>query len=283
MNLPANHPPRTGASPHRERRLLRKNPFKDTIDSDLFYRTRQHEEAVIKIRCGVEDGHALILLAGPSGTGKTLVSQVACRSLPPADYAPVLVGVHPGMGKGALLGAMASELDIPAPARYTSRLLHQIQERAVALHEAGRRPVIVIDEAHFLKSDALHILRTLSNLETETEKLVTVLLVAEDGFLRRLRSPAHASLRGRITFLIRLRPLSPEETEQFVKYRLLKCKAPLTLIDHTAYEAAWRLSGGIPREIVRLFYNASIECSTAGCATISADLIERIAAGLQPI
>ncbi len=262
-------------------RRLAKNPFKDTIDSDLFYRTRQHEEAVIKVRCGIEDGHALILLAGPSGTGKTLVSQVACRSLPLEYYAPILVGVHPGMGKGALLTAMANELDITAPARYTSKLLHQIQERALALHETGRRPVIVIDEAHFLKSDALHILRTLSNLETETEKLVTVLLIAEDSFLRRLRSPAHASLRGRITFMVTLTPLTVEETEQLAKYRLLKCKAPLAMIDRSAYEAAWQYGNGIPREIIRLLYNAFIEAQATGGDSITAGLIDKVATKLR--
>ncbi len=262
-------------------RRLARNPFKDTIDSDLFFRTRQHEQALIKIRCGIEDGHALILLTGPSGTGKTLVSQVACRSLPPERYAPALVGVHPGLGKGGLLHAIAQELDIPSPARYTSRLLHQIQERTAALHESGRRPVVVIDEAHFLKSDALHILRTLSNLETETEKLVTVLLIAEDSFQRRLRSPAHASLRGRITFHITLTPLSAEETEQFAKYRLLKCKAPLNLIDRSAYEAAWRHGHGVPREIIRLFYNAFLETLTSGHPAISAKLIEQVAASFR--
>ena len=64
-----------------ERFGLRQNPFKDTLDTSLFFRTRQHEEALIRLRIGLEDGHAIILLTGPSGTGKTIATQVVLRAM----------------------------------------------------------------------------------------------------------------------------------------------------------------------------------------------------------
>jgi type II secretory pathway predicted ATPase ExeA len=260
---------------------LQKNPFKDTLDTDLFYRTRQHEEAVIKLRIGIEDRHALLLLHGPSGTGKTLVSQVVLQSLDLAQYQPAFVFVHPQMGKGALLAAILRELGADTVARHTPQRLEQLQQITVDLYHMGRRPVIIIDEAHFLKADALHILRTLSNLETEQEKLVSVLLIAEDSLKKRLQNPSYASLRGRITFAVHLQPLSGDETTQLVKYRLLKCKAPVQLLSTSAFEAVHRLSCGVPREVNRLLYNALLEAMGSSLSTINNDHLEEAARKLK--
>jgi type II secretory pathway predicted ATPase ExeA len=244
---------------------LQRNPFKDTIDTALFFRTRQHEEAAVKIKIGIEDQHALILLDGPSGTGKTLASQVVLRSLDRDRFKPLFVSVFPAMGRGALLGAILSGLAI-TPSRLVPERLAQLRQQALALDGEGLRLVIVIDEAHFLASDALHSLRTLSNLESEREKLVTVLLVAEPGLARRLANPAHASLRGRITFAVTLLPLTVEGLEQYVKYRILKCGGDPALLPPDLYPLVHRLSRGIPREINRLLYVTFIEAMTTGQA-----------------
>ncbi len=256
---------------------LRANPFADTIDTALFYRTRGHEQAAVKIRLGVEDRHALILLTGVSGTGKTLVSQVVLRALDLEHVVPALVLVYPGMGKGALLREIGAELRLPA-ARFLHQRLAALQEEALRLHARGRRLLIVIDEAHFLKADALHILRTLSNLETEREKLVTVLLVAEEGLKRRLAAPSYASLRGRITFAVHLAPLSVAELEQYLKYRILKCGGRAEMIPPPLFPLIHELSGGIPREANRLLYAACIEAMTLAAPLDAAIL--RAAAGV---
>lgn len=253
---------------------LRQNPFKDTLDTDLFYRTRQHEEALVKIRIGIEDNHALILLTGPSGTGKTLISQLVIRSLDPAVFSPVFVPVYPEMGKGMLLAQILKETGVGKIGRFTHDRLEQLQDQALALHDKGRRLVIIIDEAHFLKADALHILRTMSNLETEQQKLVTVLLVAENSLLRRLSNASYASLRGRITFSVNLTPLTCAETEQFIKYRLLKCGGPPQLLTDDAYATVHGISGGVPREINRLLYNGFLEALTTNQHIISSMLVE---------
>ncbi len=258
---------------------LKQNPFKDTLDTDLFYRTRQHEEALVKIRIGIDDCHALILLTGVSGTGKTLLSQLVIRGLDQNRFQPVFVPVYPGMGKGMLLGQILTEIGHDTIGRFTHDRLQHIQDEALALQAKGQRLVIIIDEAHFLKADALHILRTLSNLETEQEKLVTVLLIAENSLTRRLQNPSYASLRGRITFSVPLTPFNRAETEQFIKFRLLKCGGPTQLLTEDAYETVQRMSGGIPREINRLLYNGFLEALTSDHSVISAGLVQ--SAGLK--
>jgi general secretion pathway protein A len=240
---------------------FKKNPFKDTIDTDLFFLTRQHEEAMIKLKIGIEDKHALILLAGASGTGKTLASQAVLKGLDRDRFQTVFVFVYPGMGKGALLAAILDELELTG-GRFVQDRLRLLQNEALRLFGLGKRLVIVIDEAHFLKADALHVLRTLSNLETEEEKLVTVLLVAEKSLKRRLQAPSYAALRGRITFSVALRELSPEDLEQYVKFRLLKCGGSVDLLNQEIYKAVHSVTGGVPREVNKLLYASFIDAAT---------------------
>ena len=259
---------------------LQKNPFRDTIDTELFFRTRQHEDAALKIKIGIEDHHSLILLTGASGTGKTLASQVVLRSLARDRFESSFVFVFPGMGKGALLGAIATELGLQ-PKRFMQDRLRQVQEKAMELHRQGKRLVIVIDEAHFLKADALHVLRTLSNLETEHDKLVTVLLIAEQSLRRRLKAPSYASLRGRITFSVDLLPLSLGDLEQYVKYRILKCGGQFGFFSSDIYESLHQLSGGIPREINRLLYATFIEAIASNQHTVTKELLLSAAASLM--
>lgn len=254
---------------------LNRNPFRDTIDTNLFFRTRQHEEAVVKTRIGIEDRHALILLTGDSGTGKTMVSQVVLRSLDHEKYETVFVFVHPGMGKGPLLKSILKELGVAKPGRYTSDLLSQLQEKSLELHAAGKRPVVFIDEAHFLKADALHLLRTLSNLETEEEKLVTVVLLAEDTLVRRLNASSYSSLRSRITFKMNLEPLTPEETEQYVKFRLLKCDVRAHLLTGDAYQVVHHFCNGVPREVNKLLYNGFMEAMASNNFSITPEILRR--------
>lgn len=251
------------------------NPFKDTLDPKMFFRTRQHEEALLKVRIGIKDGHALILLAGVSGTGKTMVSQVAVRTMDLDTCQPAFVFVYPGMGKLALLSAIFQDLDsIVSKKRNIHEMLEQLQGRALALYDQGKRLVIVIDEAHFLTADALHILRTLSNLETEHEKLVTVLLVAENSLIKRLKAPSFAALRGRITFAIELKPLSLEETEQYVKFRLLKGGVSPRLLPVETYETLHFLTNGIPREINRLLYNGFMEAISLEGMSVTPEILK---------
>ncbi len=106
-----------------------------------------------------------------------------------------------------------------------------------------------------------------------------MLLIAENTLSRRLQNPSYASLRGRITFSVTLTPLTKAETEQFIKFRLLKCGSPAKILTEDAYGTVQRMSGGIPREINRLLYNGFLEALTCDCTTITTDLVQ--SAGLK--
>ena len=172
-----------------ERFGLRENPFRDTVNLEYYFKSAAHEEAFLRLAATVRDGIALGLVTGPSGVGKTIVSQLLLQSLDRADALVTMVLVTPQMGRTALLREILREAGVAEmPARFQD-LLGLLESTMIDLHRQGKRLVVIVDEAHFLSSEALHVLRALSNLESPQQKLCTCLLFAEERFLRRLQHP----------------------------------------------------------------------------------------------
>jgi hypothetical protein len=168
-----------------ERFGLRENPFHDTVNLEYYFKSAAHEEAFLRLAATVRDGIALGLVTGPSGVGKTIVSQLLLQSLDRADARVVMVLVTPQMGRTALLREILREAGVTEmPTRFQD-LLGLLESTMIDLHREGKRLVVIVDEAHFLSSEALHVLRTLSNLESPQQKLCTCLLFAGERFLRR--------------------------------------------------------------------------------------------------
>lgn len=238
---------------------LLRSPFADTVNPDFFFQTSQHERAYHRMKLCIQDGRALGLVWGPSGTGKTLLSQILLRELNPVKHVPVVILATPHMSKTGLLREIVKELEMETPARTADDLLDVIHQRIIDEHHAGRRVVIFMDESHFLSSQALHMVRTLTNLETAEEKLVTVILFAEEALRRRLRHPSYDSLRGRISIQAYLAALTPEETEQYIKFRLLVAGGETSLFEPETFNRIHEHSGGVPREISKLADNALLE------------------------
>jgi type II secretory pathway predicted ATPase ExeA len=257
-----------------ERFGLRENPFHDSVNLEYYFKSAAHEEAYLRLAGTVRDGIALGLVTGPAGVGKTIVSQVLLQSLDRAKAQVVMALVTPEMGKTALLREILREAGVSgAPAR-SQDLLALLENTMIDLHRQGKRLVVIIDEAHFLSSEALHILRTLSNLETPHMKLCTCLLFAEERFLRRLQHPVHSSLATRIYHRIALRPLSEQETAQYLNYRLLVAGGQPELFDDAARKAIYAASGGVCREVNRLAYLALDAAWRRGRESVGADLVE---------
>ena len=256
------------------------HPFSDVVSPRFFYGSSVHEQAFKKMLMTVEGEIALGLVHGPSGTGKTLLSQMLLEYLNPEAYAPVLVLVSPGMSKTALLKEILAELlpeGTALPAQ-TQALLDRLHGCMADLHGRGRKLVILIDEAHFLSAGALHLLRTLSNLETPDKKLAACLLFAEELFLRRLAHPSYQSLRSRIYMKVGLGPLRLDETVQYVKFRLLAAGRTSPLIREEAFHEIHKVSGGVCREINRVCHNSLAEAFLARQEIVDRETVRRATA-----
>lgn len=256
-------------------------PFADAVNPKYFYKTDGHEEALIRLLLAVRHDMSLGLVTGPSGSGKTLLSQMLLQSLDPAVTEAALLLVSPGMSKTALLKALMSELALPVPEDLfvsAQELLARIQDHVVALHQQGRKLVVLVDECHFLAPDSLHMVRTLTNLETAEKKLVTLLLFGETRFLKRLDHPSYASLRNRMYLRSELKALTAAETEQYVKFRLMLAGRMEDLFDADAFAAVHEYSGGIGRGINKLCTLALLEGYRRRVPTLGADEIRAAAA-----
>jgi general secretion pathway protein A len=250
------------------------HPFADTVNPAFFFQTHKHERALVRTMYAVTDRRGLGLIWGVSGSGKTFVSQMLLRKLDREKFEPVLLLCAPGMTKTPMLREIMFELGEEEPPYRAQNLLDMIQQRVMEEHAKGRRIVLLVDEAHFLASNSLHTVRTLTNLETTTEKLLTIILFAEDRFLRRLKHPSYASLRSRISIETELSPLDEEETEQYIKFRLMVAGGQVDLFSPDCFPLIYRKSGGIPREISKVADNALLEAFSQGRRVIEPEILE---------
>ncbi len=243
---------------------LRENPFADCVHPGFYYRTASHTSAFSNMMLAVEFEAALGMLTGPSGTGKTLVSQLVLEHLNQPKYKTVLVLVTPGMSKTGLLREILSEMNVALPVGITPLhdLVKLLSNEIIDLHQRGQRLVLILDECHLLTSDCLHVVRTISNIEIPQRKLVTCLLFAETRLAQRLQHPSYESLRNRIYLRASLAPLSQVDVAQYIKYRLIVAGR---MTDLFTPEATWALhekSGGICRSLNKLCLLSIVEGAT---------------------
>ena len=255
---------------------LTQNPFRDTVNPKFFFQTEIHERAYFRMKYCIEDERAIGLVTGPSGAGKTLLSQLLLRDMDPQKYLLLVVLCSPQMSKTALLREILGELEVDPPAGGTRPLLDAVHQKVLEEYQNGRRVVLLVDEAHFLSSEALHLLRTVSNLETSTTKLVTTILFAEDFFLKRLNHPRYASLRSRVSQQAHLSPLSVSDTEHLMKFRILVAGGNGHTFEPECYEKIYEFSRGIPREISRWADNALLEAMIRSKDFVDVALLEEM-------
>jgi type II secretory pathway predicted ATPase ExeA len=252
---------------------LRENPFMDSVNTRYFYHSKNHEEIYQKMKMCVEQNISLGLVAGQSGVGKTLITQMLLTNLDPDKYKTIVVLVSPGMTKSALLKEVLLELNLGhliKTAAQTYDLIRILQDHVISLYQTGKRLVIMIDEAHFLESSSLHILRTISNIELPELKLVSILLFTEDVFLRRIRHESYNSLRNRMYIQEHLNPFSFQEMRNYVRFRITTAGGnPEKMFLEDTYQVIYTATAGIAREVNNLCYNAIVEAFLQKTKTVT--------------
>ncbi len=258
---------------------LRENPFADSVHPAFFFRTEAHAEAFRDMMLAVEFQASLGMVTGPSGTGKTLLTQLLLQNFDETKHRAILVLVTPGLSKTGLLREILSELNLALPVGIArvQDLVKQLSNHIIELHQQNRRLVILIDETHLLSADCLHIVRTISNIEIPQQKLVTCLLFGEARLEQRLTHPSYESLRNRIYLRNSLRPLTADEAAQYVKYRLMTAGRLTDLFNEPALRALHEHSGGICRSLNKLAMLSLIESADRQSAVIDETAVTRAA------
>jgi general secretion pathway protein A len=228
---------------------LREKPFALLPDPRFIFLGSAHREALAHLLYGIEQGEGFIVVVGQVGTGKTTL----CRTLLGRVAEDVVVAYifNPSRSETELLAAINRELGLPTVARGRADLIEQLNRFLLEQKRAGRRPVLIIDEAQNLEPEVLEQIRLLSNLETEREKLLQIILIGQPELGQKLLSPELRQLRQRITVRWDLRPFDRSEVKEYVDHRLrVAGLGPhVELFTGRAIRALHRESRGVPRRI----------------------------------
>jgi general secretion pathway protein A len=232
---------------------LKQKPFENTTDPRFYYPGESHQAALLKLRYAIENRRGGALLAGPSGTGKTLLTTML-PSVLGENYAPFVRLVYPQMSTSELLAYLAEELDGGDPVADVSDVhasIRRIQKFLAGNSEQGRHAVVVIDEAQLL--DGVHsfeAMRLLLNMEKDGEPMLTILWTGEPSLLPTMdRMP---QWEERLGVKCLLRPFNESETVAYVEHRLRAAGATRALLDPQAVSTLYSLTHGIARRINRL-------------------------------
>ena len=243
-------------------------PFGLTPDTRFFYTKASHQEALNTVLFALRSGEGFLKVTGEIGLGKTLLCRQLLNGLGPefvAAYVP-----NPAVTPDALFRSVAEELGCTvATGDGPSELLKVIHERLLMHAREQRRSVLVVDEAQALSDYTLEAIRLLTNLETETYKLLQVVLFGQPELDQRLSQPSLRQLRQRITFSHRLRPLGSGEFIEYVRHRLEVAGAPRAgLFSNDALSLLFRASRGTPRLINILCHKALLAAFGPGKAGV---------------
>lgn len=226
---------------------LRELPFTLTPNTNFFLGLEPHNEALAVLLTALKTGEGFIKVIGEVGTGKTLLCRKLLNEIP--DHFVTAYIPNPYLKPDELRRAVAVELGVKQAQRMSVQLLTQrIQQRLVELHNEGRSVVLILDEAQALPSESLEALRLFTNLETETRKLLQVVLFAQPELDKRLDENNFRQLRQRITFGYRLRPMTSNEVYHYIQHRMQVAgyKGAL-LFTSRICKKIYKVTGGIPR------------------------------------
>ncbi|QSX34672.1 AAA family ATPase [Shewanella avicenniae] len=227
---------------------LTDNPFSIAPNPSYLFLSDRHREALAHLMYGLGETGGFVLLTGEVGTGKTTVSRCLLRQLPEnTDTAFIL---NPSLTESELLATLCDELGIGYGENPTlKQLTDLISQFLLKNHKAGRNTVMIIDEAQHLRAEVLEQLRLLTNLETDTKKLLQVILIGQPELQQLLRRQELRQLAQRITARYHLLPLTVPEVELYVQHRLRVAGRSEPLFNRGAVKALHKFSGGIPRVI----------------------------------
>ncbi len=240
-------------------------PFQLNPDPSFFFQSAGHQRAMSYLRYGLQQGQGFIIVTGDVGTGKTMLVNNLFRELETRDTDIVAAKiVSTNINESDLLRFVCSEFDLPFERLSKASLLKQLEVFFKSCVEEGKRVLLVVDEVQNLPRSSLEELRMLSNFDYKGMPVVQSFLLGQREFRAVMRTPGLEQLRQRVLAAYHLKPLSPGETETYVKHRLSKVGWTLDPeIEHDVYLGVYQFTSGVPRRINtlmdRLLLNASLE------------------------
>jgi len=238
--------------------------------------------ALAHLRYGLMDRIGFVLLTGEIGTGKTTIVKQFLKEVGP-DIEVALV-FNTNVASHQLLALILNEFGVEAPGPEKPGLLDTLNQFLIDKYALGQRALLIVDEAQNLSEAGLEEIRMLSNLQTDKESLLQILLVGQPALRVKLQKPSLAQLSQRIAVSCHISPLSLEETGAYIAYRLEKAGASDgQIFTPEAVTRIFEHSGGIPRTINILCDGALVYGYADDLKTIDAAVIDQLVQDKQEL
>ena len=227
---------------------LAEPPFRITPHTDFFFDGADRGATLDALIYAILHDEGIVKLSGEVGSGKTMLCRVLMERLPP--HVETIYLATPSLARDEILHAIADDLELRLTHERTTVALRELQEHLIRLYGAGRRVVVLIDEAHVMPEETLEQVRLLSNLESNRHKLMQLVLFGQPELDATLAKPSLRQLRDRITHAFRMRPLSEPEVAKYVSFRMRAAgyRGPDVFALGALVRVA-RASGGLTRRI----------------------------------
>jgi general secretion pathway protein A len=227
---------------------LSESPFNLTPDANFLYPSRVHREVLAHLLYGVNSRKGFIMVSGEVGSGKTTICRALLKKLGPNTEVALILNSF--LSELELLKTINEELGIQTTGQTKKELIDELNRFLLDQRMKGKNVVLVIDEAQNLSFPVLEQIRMLSNLETEKEKLLQIVLVGQPELRRLLGSPKLRQLNQRITVRHHITPLTRHETIQYIYHRLKVAGSSGNVVfTKSALNEIYRFSRGIPRMV----------------------------------
>ena len=263
---------------------LAEPPFAITPDPRFVFLGERHRDALAHLLYGIGQGGSggFVQLTGEVGTGKTTLCRLVLGQLP-EDVRIALV-LNPKQTPLELLESVCAELQVPQATRRRSlkTQVDALNEYLLQAYADGLRVVLMIDEAQELSRELLEQVRLLTNLETDTQKLLQIVLIGQPELRETLARPGLRQLAQRITARYHLTPLQPAETAAYLRHRLSVAGASAFPFEDKAVARLHALSGGVPRLLNVLGDRALVAGYVHGRQRVDARLVDLAAAEVLP-
>jgi general secretion pathway protein A len=255
---------------------LKENPFRMTPDTRYFYPSTKHTDALNHMVYAIEERRGFVVITGEIGSGKTTLSRMLFQRLDPTTKTAIIRNTH--LTAKDLIASVLEELEIPIRMGATKiNMINALNEFLVDQLRQNNNVVLLVDEAQNLRPAVLEEVRMLSNLETETEKLIQIILMGQPELKSKLWLRSLEQLRQRVTVHYHLGPLDAAETAAYINHRLHIAGANGTpIFNPSALAKVYEYTRGTPRLVNSLCDRALLTGYATDAKLITKEIIQDV-------
>ncbi|MBW2485942.1 MAG: AAA family ATPase, partial [Deltaproteobacteria bacterium] len=250
---------------------LKIKPFQITTDPKFLWLGEKHKEALATLKYGILEDKGFLLLTGDVGTGKTVLIHALMKII---DLSAIVATVpDPGLSNIDFFNFLSEEFKMNRRFDSKGAFLIHLKHFLLNASSADKKVLLIIDEAQRLNHELIEQIRLLSNIEMDNRKLINIFFVGQSEFNNMLSEERHKAVRQRISVSFHLKPLSEQETRQYIMHRLNVAGCKNELFKPEALRRIYAFSRGYPRLINIICDHALLTGYSGGKKVIDAGVI----------